>query len=196
MSEAGETIKNLYQKFVMRDILSFITPGAIFVMCCLYLYGWDLSKIIRISKEIHFILYLPIFGVFYVLGLSFQFVGTAKSEFIRIHNRTSWNEHLCYLKEFYNVTRNDEEAKNQHERFVVLKQACGNNCVALVFSGLLVLVKLFYVSQATWTSLVLLLSFLLVIVAYLYKAHERNLIQQEAWENLYIEESHARVQLK
>ena len=143
---------------------------------------WDLAKIIRISREIHFVFYLPIFGVFYVLGLSFQFSG-----FIRIHNRDSWNEHLCYLKKFYNVTRNDDEAKGQHERFVVLKQACGNNCVALAFSGLLVFFKLFYEPQATWTLLVLLLSFLLVIVAYLYKAHRCNLMQQEAWEDLYIE---------
>lgn len=188
MSEAGETIKNLYQKFVMRDLLSFITPGAVFVVSALYWYGWSLFKIIHISKEIPFVLYLPIFGVFYAIGFSFQFLGTCNCEIMKIHNRSSWKEHLCYLKEFSEMTKHNEEAKGQHERFVVLKQMCANNVIALFFSGPLILCRLFLRAQIELPILILLSVILILMILYLCKAQRRQLSQQEIWEDLYLDE--------
>lgn len=191
MPDIGDALKTLYQKFVMRDILSFITPGAVFVISALYFYAWDVEKILYISKEIPFLLYLTLFGVFYAVGFFFQSLGAYILKIMPLHNRKKDGkrddgEHLKIIKEFNDKTKENEEAKGQQEYFIVLKQMCGNNAIAMLFSGLLIFIKFSMESRISWNVFLLFVATLLVI-ACLYKAYQNQLNQQEKWEDLYIE---------
>ncbi|MFH0942108.1 MAG: hypothetical protein V1823_03700 [Chloroflexota bacterium] len=76
MEGFGSSIKYLYQNFILRDVLSFITPGAIIVLTAFYLflYPWISSHYPQILF-IHWLLYIPIFGLFFVVGFAVQCFG-------------------------------------------------------------------------------------------------------------------------
>jgi len=69
MSDIGDTVEHLYDNFLLRDLLSFVTPGAIVVISALLLKFCP-SQILDFSKSIPFIMYIPIFGVFYIIGFA------------------------------------------------------------------------------------------------------------------------------
>jgi hypothetical protein len=70
----GDAIKYLYSQFILRDVLSFITPGAIVTIAALLLF-FPAHVILCVSHSIHWVLYIPIFGVFYMVGFALQCFG-------------------------------------------------------------------------------------------------------------------------
>jgi hypothetical protein len=67
MEGFGNAIKYLYQNLILRDVLSYITPGAIIVITAFYLVY---PQILHFSY--HWLIYVPIFGLFYIVGFSIQ----------------------------------------------------------------------------------------------------------------------------
>jgi len=190
MSEVTDAVKTLYQKFVMRDIFSFVTPGAILLASILYLFSSDFYNVLRISKEIHFLLYLPVFGVFYALGVFCMSAGAfiLDNSPVPIHNRKHLTEHLIVINDFNKKTKENKEAQDQHERFVVLKQICGNNAAALFLSTIILLTKFLLDGfMSRWGLSTLFLSVILFLVSMvLFFAYKRHLEQQEIWEDLHL----------
>ena len=138
MSEISEGIQSFYQKFVLRDVLSFVTPGAIVVITFYYCLDFQLD--LKFVKNIIWMFSLILFGFFYIIGFVCQSI--------------SWVICMSYyrkdkMKDFYSIQRdmlkiNMEgrgEILQQHERFVVLKQLCSNNSVALYISALTILIS-------------------------------------------------------
>ena len=60
----GDVIKNLYDKFIMRDLLSFITPGAVVVLTAFLLLlpeqclSQRLDTLFKYSHDMHWLLYI------------------------------------------------------------------------------------------------------------------------------------------
>ena len=81
MRDFGNVIKDLYEKFILRDILSFVTPGAIVVLTAFVLFIQEptlrdnLEKFFEYSRSMHWLLYIPLFGVFYTVGFAIQCFG-------------------------------------------------------------------------------------------------------------------------
>ena len=81
MGDFGNAIKYLYSQFILRDVLSFITPGAIIVLSVFVLFLPEyslvqrLDKLFEYSQSIHWLLYIPLFGVFYIVGFAIQCFG-------------------------------------------------------------------------------------------------------------------------
>ncbi len=90
MGDIGSAIKYLYQQFILRDLLSFITPGAIVVLTAfvLFLPGSCLTQrldtLFNYSTSMHWLLYIPLFGLFFIVGFAVQCFGEIIG-FIRIH---------------------------------------------------------------------------------------------------------------
>ncbi len=86
----GQAIKYLYSQFILRDVLSFITPGAIVVLTAFLLFLpepclWQrLDKLFDYSRSVHWLLYVPFFGVFYMVGFAVQCFGELAG-LVRIH---------------------------------------------------------------------------------------------------------------
>ncbi len=90
----GDAIKYIYNTFLLRDLLSFITPGAIIVFSALLLYmpeGARLNSLLGYSLSFHWLLYIPLFGVFYMAGFAIQCLGEIVG-FVRVHRlaKSSW----------------------------------------------------------------------------------------------------------
>ena len=81
MGDFGNALKYLYSQFILRDVLSFITPGAIIVLSVFVLFLPEyslvqrLDKLFEYSQSIHWLLYIPLFGVFYIVGFAIQCFG-------------------------------------------------------------------------------------------------------------------------
>ncbi len=92
MSDLSDTIKGFYSEFILRDLLSFVTPGAIVVGAFIFLLSGffsvtipqqhnDLMPVIISGELIWTVFQMPIFawillfGFFYVVGFSIQCLG-------------------------------------------------------------------------------------------------------------------------
>lgn len=179
MSDIGDAIQSLYNKFIMRDVLSFVIPGAVVVGSLL-----DLSQMSHILKLFHsnsipFILYFPIFGIFYMVGFAVQCLGAEILHVIKFH-RMTWEEHFRRLAR---LPQNDREAMSQHERFVVLKQMCGNGALSMFIAGVLLAIKLWIPCLFP----VALFIIVVLLIISLYMGHRAHVERQELWEDVILE---------
>jgi hypothetical protein len=150
MGDIGSAVKYLYSQFVLRDVLSFVTPGAIVVWIALSLFYPELLK-----QPIHWLLYIPIFGIFYMVGFAVQCFGEI-FDIIRFTPKGHggwcqrfkifgfnwanpdniwWQEDHERFADFFEATDRNEEAQQGRERMVVLKQMCANGFLASAIAG-------------------------------------------------------------
>lgn len=182
----------------MRDILSFLVPGAIVVFALLYLFGEGQNYIVNILKSVSSWIYLPLFGFCYVIGFALQCLGTDLFPVLKFHDKRCskhkdkqcfWQrncslcycEHLKVLKKFNELS---EEIRGQHERFVVLKQMCGNNTLALSVVIIVIFVRILFRGY-TYHSIGVIIVMLL-LVWFLYIGYKSHLERQEMWEELVL----------
>ncbi|HEY51806.1 MAG TPA: hypothetical protein G4O20_08395 [Dehalococcoidia bacterium] len=156
MGEFGNAIKYLYSQFILRDVLSFITPGAILVFSALFLLCPE--KIPHLIS-IHWLLYIPLFGVLYLVGFAVQCLGELfkiisfsppdkyrwsreqrwnifGTHWTRDKDTVWWNDYYKMIEEFWRLTGSDVEAHQRRERLIVLKQVCGNGFLSITIAGI------------------------------------------------------------
>lgn len=75
MSDISDTIKGFYSDFILRDLLSFVTPGAIVVFSLVFALWESWEKIIYTLCLIPWPVWILIFGFFYLTGLTLQIIG-------------------------------------------------------------------------------------------------------------------------
>ena len=157
MGDIGNAIKYLYRQLILRDILSFVAPGALIVWSALYFFFPEL-----LSYSIHWLLYIPLFGVFYLVGFAVQCLGELfgilsfsppdkypwpRRERWNILNPIGvrwtkdkdnvwWNKYYKEMEEFWAKTKCDEDAQQRRERLIVLKQLCGNGFLSIIIAGI------------------------------------------------------------
>jgi hypothetical protein len=212
MGDFGNAIKYLYTQFILRDVLSFITPGAIVVWAVLYLF---FPCLLSYSYSIHWLLYIPLFGLFYIVGFAIQCLGeffgiiflcppskfgwryfSEPLKILRCKNwdneRFWWRDYYEWMKDFWEPTHRDEDARQGRERLVVLKQMCGNGFLAIVISGVL-----FGVSYCPflWGRIVLAIALVaLPLLASLFWGHRVHVLRQYDREYIIISEYRAKRQ--
>src|SRR5882672_2781642 len=160
MQGIADAIKYLYQEFILRDVVAYVTPGAILaasVVCVLL--GDD--KAVKFALGIPKAAYLPIYGALFITGLGLENLGEMFGV-LRFHNRRvrapkrhedqnrpSDEEHFRVLQELHRtasaqtLTGEDgygSKLERTRERITVKKYAAGNIAIALLVSMVLVLV--------------------------------------------------------
>lgn len=93
MGDIGNAVKYLYQQFILRDVLSFVTPGVIVVWIAISLFQSEL-----LEQSIHWLLYIPIFGVLYVVGFAVQCLGEILGMRMKREMRGTLKQRLNILK--------------------------------------------------------------------------------------------------
>jgi len=71
MSNFSDFAKHLYSDFLLRDLLSFITPGAILLasfMCA----NFGINRSLEMLTSLHSLIYIALFGFSYLVGLAFS----------------------------------------------------------------------------------------------------------------------------
>jgi len=164
MGAFGDAVKYLYQNFILRDILSFVTPGAIIFLTAFLMFipesslAQRLATLFEYSHSIHWLLYIPLFGVFYMIGFAVQCFGEIIG-IIRVHRYAKgccrqrcrifwcnwdaesniwWRKAHEEVVKFHKKAERVEWAGQQHERLVVLKQMCANGFLAMVIAASLI----------------------------------------------------------
>jgi len=195
MGDFGNAIKYLYSQFILRDVLSFITPGAIIVFTMLFLFYREIF-----DYSFHWLLYIPLFGVFYMVGFAVQCFGEltglirthrlAESNFgqrLSVLLKRNWanDQRIWWIQAHrervaYNEYVNEEEhrgerawARSQDERMVVLKQICANNFLAVVIVGIFIPINQ-CCCASSWCLLILVVP-LLAALFWGYCVHELRL---------------------
>jgi hypothetical protein len=193
----GEALKYLYDKFVIRDLLSFVTPGAIVLWAVLYFYNREL-----LNTHTHWLIYIPIFGLIYVIGFAIQCFGEILDLVITQRLMPSsryqrWGFFLCdwrnkadalqWWRKLYrtiitqNITikRQDKEvrewASQDIERLVVLKQMCGNNFCAFILAAIAIGISYIPIFELKISLLCLLIG--LPLLASLFWGHRVHVLR-------------------
>ena len=208
MAGFGDAIKYLYEKFILRDVLSFVTPGAIVVLTAVYLLRPDL-----LTSTIQWPLYIPLFGLFFLVGFAVQCFG----EMIGIvhfwpYHRSCWHQrrHIFgsrwyersnvwwkkaheEMVAFYEDTECDKErakkewARQNHERLVVLKQMCANGLLASVIAGTFVLVVQRSFTQIQgWVA-----AWAIILLFSLFWGYRIHVLRQDTWREAIVSKSQA-----
>lgn len=145
-------INAFYSKFILRDFFGKIISGSLFLIMVSF-------AIIRIEHAVIFYDYLKNFwiwvifiGISWLIGFAIQGIGTKE---IKTNNGERKNYQLIrvFPKEYtnkegedlYNKFKEkckDYDKKEQHERYVVVKEACGNGGASLLFSSIFLLLNI------------------------------------------------------
>ena len=150
MVTASDVLDSLYSNFVLRDFLSLVTPGAI-ILGTLLLCQFGFDGTIHILEQIPFVVYFPLFGICYILGVGMWTIGELLSKALLNGNFTIYdydtrdNERKYYtnLKRMYEKLSGNENRQviiKIRERFVLLMQTCGNCCIALFISVIILVI--------------------------------------------------------
>lgn len=152
----ADALKYLYSQFILRDVLSCITPGAIVILTSLFLYWPGLLM----NNALAWPLYIPLFGLFYVTGFAIECLERL-SGFIRLHtlDNASFSQRLSIFSgnqgtktdiykdfreaaiEFLRMSKNQDWAQQDYERKIVLKQMCAGNVGAIAIAVLLLAIS-------------------------------------------------------
>lgn len=209
MGGFGDAIKGLYEKFILRDLLSFIIPGAIVGLSVfsLYLSGsftQRLETLFKYSTAFHWLLYIPILGGFYLVGFAVQCLGESTGiisfsppeeypfcwkqrlnicnifgKWDKDRNNLWWNKYYIELKELYQV---HENLKQERERLIVLKQFCANSALSIFIATTLIIIYHFYIHEWQW----LLLFWSVSLLASLFWGYRVHLLRQYAREKVIL----------
>jgi len=110
MSDLSDTIKGFYSDFILRDLLSFVMPGAI-VFGALFFALFELENGSRFGNlgflfgvpHISIVFWILLFGLFYIIGLGLQ----VESQGISLYTMEKFN-HIDFMfppKEYVNKFR-------------------------------------------------------------------------------------------
>lgn len=183
----GNLFDNLYNNFLLRDLLGKVLPGLLILLA---IVGVHLPKIwceIFTVTPSNLFYYLILYGASFAVGLVVQFINPVRSAsmIIRLLQRQPFN-HLTRLNNFLErrVTRNQRENEqtrslvcqiviNQRERFVVLKDLLGN-----LGTSLLISVFIIGIQKEILGCLFIIIAIFLILLSW-YHSREQNF-----WEEL------------
>lgn len=124
---------SFYTRFVMRDILAKVIPGSI-LLVFISATILSLPKVISSINSMSFGLCIVGGGAAWLVGFIVQSFGEMFKLIRYFPKKISWDDEIENILAFLEVASYDE--KLQFERFVVIKEACGNGYVALLVSFL------------------------------------------------------------
>lgn len=182
MDKVNKIIDNFYSNFVLRDLLSFITPGAISIFSSLTLI-FDFQDIINFFSNISLLIFIPALGLFYSIGYSLQFLGVT----IRIINKDENQNDKERIIDYKNIIKISNKKNTylmlQRERLVILKQMTGNNAMALSIFIIIFSIKKFWFSGLNVVALILMI----LLTFFLFLANNDLVKRQENWEKACLE---------
>jgi hypothetical protein len=177
MADSADLISSLYTRLLLRDVLGKITPGALVLVvayfACVSSAPSPSSTVLRVASA-------PL-GVWVILALLGWYAGVtvqAVGEAIGLLRHCPRGQEAEFYKGLVEMQSTTPDAKQTHERLVVIKEACGNASLAIVLSLALLLVRLLP-SPAGRLTVLGILSALGAIA--LFWMHRKHLRRQEEW---------------
>jgi 4-hydroxybenzoate polyprenyltransferase len=158
-----------------------------------------LDTLFTFSRSMHWLLYIPLFGGFYLGGFAVQCLGesTGLIRFSppdeypfsfrqRINIFLNWTKDkdnmwwVKYYQKMATLWKADDNLRQERERLIVLKQMCANGFLAIFIAATLITVHHFWLHGWHW----LLLSWFVVLLASLFWGYRVHALRQYARENV------------
>jgi hypothetical protein len=187
MQGIGEAIKYLYQQWILRDIVAYVTPGTILGACILKIV-LDGGSVFGFVRGIPAIAYVPIYGLLFATGLAVQNFGEMvrvlwdyRRDVPRVKYSDEWAR-FDELRRFHQVACNkveyDDQLERTRERIEVKKYASGNITLAALISLVLISVSKILPNSGHWPAAVVGL----VLIGSLWRAHRTELRYLTIWQ--------------
>lgn len=197
MEKVGSILDNLYEKFVFRDLLSFIIPGAILLFSvATFVAGFD--NAIRFFKTGDFLFYVILYGLSYPLGYAVQtfgvfgwyFLSGKRSQLLRFHDDSrDPRDNQIFDNRMNRFSRAFDEnpvVMRELERQTSHLQMCGNISISLFLASLFIIGRLIF--EPTSQSLVIVNYHWIIIVVpaalfvvSLYFGHNIAITRRRIW---------------
>lgn len=189
MQGITEAIKYFYQQFILRDVVAYVAPGTILMVCLVDVYLGGLEPTLNLIKWIPSIAYVPIYGLLFTAGLGIQNFG----EMIKLLKdtvRANEEEHLHKLQQFHRavlsapvskqmVSEYSDVLERTRERIEIKKYATGNIAIAIAMGALLIGITKTFPNSARWAILVIVA----ILVISLLRAHRVQVKNVKIWED-------------
>ena len=215
MGGIGDAIKYLYDNFLLRDVLSFVTPGAVVTAAAVFVVAPEVF-----DRHLPWPLFIPLFGVFFVVGYALQSLGVLfgllrinrhvdrnargwaglclRFRFFRPgwdNERNVWWKRAYFEVQAFNAATERPElawARQQVERVVVLRQMCGNGSLATLVAGILLCVGGFVNDWYTpflpcWLVALSLVLVTLFLPLLLYWGYRASLISEDSLRHVILQ---------
>lgn len=175
----GDLAKVLYERFFLRDLLGKVAPGYFAMLALFAVVGGDGRATLGVGHpgDQGWLLWVSALPAVYMVGLALQVLG----EFIGLHSPSPKPRYVCFFKatglwreanadfdDRLAIIRNAAAerltagAREQRERFVVLKEASGNAALSILVVLVTGVLNDVTNSRPTWVVLSLLAAILLV----------------------------------
>jgi hypothetical protein len=203
-----------YSHFILRDLLAKITPGSI-VLLTIFSTLFTLKDGLMIFDYLkNFFTWSIFIIVSWLIGFAIQGVGEYVG-IIRYYPKKVGNDKLddseWYQTRLKFLKNAGEFEKREEERLCVVKEACGNGCVCLIISLILVIlnvIQINFVESVNWFQVgfsdsmlnhyllnhnvlyfYLLLIFIFILMVSLWYLHKKNIMREYKYLNEYIKQN-------
>lgn len=148
MDQLGNLFDAFYTRFVLRDFFGKIIPGFLLlstVALCLR----SAAELLDDAKTLPVTLWIVILGASWIAGFAVQGLGDRHDPIF--HRPEDLDNRLADLREMMFHQVGTDYERWRWERFVVIKEACGNGYLALLVSGVALLVRFaVFTLQEAW----------------------------------------------
>jgi hypothetical protein len=188
MQGITEAIKYLYQQFILRDVVAYVTPGSVLAACLLGVHLGGVEPTIDFIKGIPAIAYAPIYGLLFTVGLGIENFGEM-IKLLRSTVRADETEHLNKLQEFHRAVLSRRVSKRMvneysdvlertRERIEVKKYAAGNIALAIVMGTIFIGITKTFPNSWNWA----ILAVVEILAISLIRAHLVQVKNVKIWE--------------
>jgi hypothetical protein len=141
MGELGSIFENLYSRFILRDLFAKMAPGFIAILATSSFMFGSLKCVYYISAELNFWHWILLLAFSWIVGFILQQGGISvnflRDDIYKYYKRGEGKKLIRYFRlEKKLLNSYDHEFKQARERVIVLKEACGNVSMALIYSGI------------------------------------------------------------
>ncbi len=189
MSDWSTAISSFYTQFLLRDLTAKVVPGSLLLLALAA--SPPLVQANLLTRELPSAAWVLLIAFAWIIGFALQGLGTlARIISTRPANPSCSEDYHALTRQFRICEQSRPFSLMQHERFIVNKEACGNNLIGIVVaSAIYAFLNWSVLSSLQSNVRITLVTLLAVICAGLYSMHRQSLANECAYLLLVLDSS-------
>jgi hypothetical protein len=188
VNEISLLFDSFYNKFILRDIFAKITPGIIVIFTALYLFQGSIHGIVCFLKHLSvwqwFLLPLAWIMGFFLQHLGLMSTWLTDPTYALSKSEDDKNKLAERFDKKVRISiKDDKEYCKLLERAIIIKEACGNASMALIFAGVVYIIR--QVESLCPLELFIVITLFGVVIYTLKKSHEFQSMREEGLREAY-----------
>lgn len=157
--ELASLFDAFYYRFVLRDVMAKIAPGTIVLLTISLVINNSVKELVGYIRDIPFWLWVILIALAWITGIAIQAIGELSGKLVgciryypkyvkKSNENKSKKESITFetwhKKRNYFLNNAPHSERIEYERYVVITEACGIGCYALIFSAILMIIDGFF----------------------------------------------------